>query len=410
MTNRQEFIKLQSASFISQSGSHLLTIALAGFVFSSSGSVVQSSLIFVLSYMPSVFFSATLGNWIDQRLSRWLLARNELLSIATSILCGVCIALKLPLAVLCALVAIRSLLLFVARTAGTKWVKIISPPEQQSSRIKLFFLSFFLSTAIAGILASAILSRSTIFAVVAVDVVTYLTSLAIIAFLKSPSLPPVSSFPTNGILSNVLHATREICANQNLRTPFLNVCLSQALFQGAYSVLVSYLPISKLGLGITGVGVFQVAASLGITAGFLTLWLQPNFLQNDRKGQSLSLVVTGIIGIFSLLGSASVPSVTGSFGGFLLFHLAYECIWLSSNSEFFKRSPAESLGRYQFTLTSMASFLMALTTLLYSIAIQNLGLMTGLVSVIFLVAVSWIGAEVKSGEKKTVSLLAGRCQ
>src|SRR6516164_8504344 len=98
---RREFVKLLAGAFVSQSGSHFLTITLAGFVLVRTKSLTQASLVFVLSYLPSLFVSARVGDWIDRRLSRWLLGRNELFGALTSLACGVCIAYNLPTSGLC---------------------------------------------------------------------------------------------------------------------------------------------------------------------------------------------------------------------------------------------------------------------------------------------------------------------
>ncbi len=97
MHKRGEFIKILISALISQSGSHFLTIALSAMVFSQTGSAVKASLIFVLSYLPSVFVSSSLGGWIDRSISKRFLAANEVLAIAISILCGACVYYEFPI-------------------------------------------------------------------------------------------------------------------------------------------------------------------------------------------------------------------------------------------------------------------------------------------------------------------------
>src|ERR1035438_7340830 len=115
MSEAKEFKKLLSATFVSQTGSHFLTLALAAFVFISSGSPTQSALIFVVSFLPSILVSAELGHWVDKKISRWLYARNELISILATLLCGLCIAYHLPLIFLCIILGLRSLFTFISR-------------------------------------------------------------------------------------------------------------------------------------------------------------------------------------------------------------------------------------------------------------------------------------------------------
>jgi len=272
MSGRHPFARLLSASFISQVGSYFLTLALVTFVYQKSGSIVRSSLVFVFSYLPAVLVSGYLGSILDRLISRRLLIINEAVSAAVSALCGLCLVLAAPLPVLCVVLSLRSVLLFVARTGGSKWIKVISPQSMQDARIKIFFLIFFLSTAIAGVLAATVLSWGSIFTVVALDVGTYLSSMVVLFTLPPLPTPERAAAASSGGTRSSLGTIAEILRTPALATPFLLVGFSQATFQGAYGVFVSYLPIHQLKLGTSGVGLFQLAASFGITCGFLINW------------------------------------------------------------------------------------------------------------------------------------------
>lgn len=399
MSKQREFVKLLLASFISQTGSHFLTIALSGYIFVTSQSIVKASLVFVLSYFPSILVSGILGNWIDKSISRWLLARNELLSIITSAVCGLALFYRWPLVILCCALALRSLLLFVARTGGIKWVKVITTPEKQTLRIKCFYLSFFLSTAVAGILAASVLSSSGIMAVVIIDIATYLVSFLVDLSLEEIPQHEITSPPNVSVISTL----REIFQTDQIRNHFIGVCLSQAVFQGAYSVLVSFLPLHVFQKGLAAVGPFQFAASLGITLGFVVVSLWAGiFSGHEGKGPFKVMLA---IGTGSLLCIATVPVLPTSLFMFFSMNFAYECIWLFNNAEFFKKSPQESLGRFQFTLTATASFLMAVATLIYSSLIENYGLESAIYSTLTVGLLAWfISAR---GTKATAVRMGG---
>ena len=381
MQQRTEFIKLLTASFVSQSGSHLLTIALAGFILFNSGSITQASLVFILSYLPSIFVGGWAGARIDRHLSRRFLVRNEIISIAVSSLCGVCIMFGAPLVFLCVLIALRSLLLFTARSAGIKWIKLITPMASQSLRVKFFYLSFFLATAVAGVIAATALSRPSILVVALIDVGSYLLSAGILLTLRE--LPSVEqAAPTAVVAFDTLTSLREILSRPALSPHFISVCVSQSVFQGAYSVLVSYLPISRFHLSIRGVGPFQLAASFGIIVGFLVLWLAPHTFAKKRHAQPRALLLTIGVGVASLIICVAVPVLASSLFSLFLFNAAYECIWLHSISEFIQHSPQNTMARYQFVLTSSASCAMAVFTLSYAILIELLGLQTSIAAVV----------------------------
>ena len=395
-----EFIKTLIAAFISQSGSHFLTIALSAMVFSQTGSAVKASLIFVLSYLPSVFVSSSLGGWIDRKISRTFLIRNEALAIVVSILCGACVYYELPIGALCSVVALRSLLLFTSRAAMTKWVKVISPQELAASRIKLFFLSFFLSTVAAGILASLFLGKVSIWSIIAIDVATYGIGIATISLLQNLELDSLAPIGTNA--NGLIATVSEILSNPMLKASFIAVCFSQAIFQGAYSILVSYLPMQHFGIGLSGTGIFQVAASVGIIGGFLVNWRFPSFLKGHGS-LPVRLIACTAIGICGLLLTTQSDLRLG-VASFFVLNLAYECIWLFHSSEFFANSPAKNVARYQFTLSSVASLLMASCTLGYAALIDQIGVKSGVALTLPIGLLAWLAISRSSFARKQATV------
>lgn len=393
MNDPREFSKLLAASFVSQTGSYFLTLALAAFILVTSGSPVKAALVFVLSYLPSILVAPVLGGWIDRRVSRRLIAANELASMAATVLCAACVKFELPIIALCLVLASRSILLFIGRAAGTKWLKLITAPALQTGRIKLFYLSFFLSTAIAGILASFILKRSSIEMVAAIDCLSYLLGIGLYLSLREtePDAQAGAAAPAAAAVS-LQETLRTIFAMPIVRVSFLAVCLSQGLFQGAYSALVSYLPIKVFGLGVGGVGYFQLAASLGIIGGFLINWLAADALVEKTPELPAKALILSAAATAFLIACVCSSAVSASLACFFGLNLAYECVWLHHNSEFFRASPKSHAARYQFTLSACAAFLMSATTLAYSAAVQCLGPGVGTISVLMGILLAAAGA------------------
>lgn len=380
-----EFQKLLAASFISQTGSHFLTLALASFVMATTGSLIQSSLVFIFSFLPAVFLSARLGGWIDRRIGRSVLIGNDITASILSLVCGICIATQAPLAILGLALAARSILLFVSRSGYMKWIKAISPPEIQDVQIKLYFLTFFLSTAISGLMAGWVLRYGSIWNVVGIDLLTYFLSIGCLLFLR-PIRIASEVFPQPERSLGPVETMQQILSTKDLRESFLSVCLSQALFQGAYQVLVTYLPMTKLGLGLGGIGPFQLAASLGIIGGFIVNWKKPELLSEKSSRLPIRLIGAVSLAILALIiCSRDVPFST-SLTAFFALNLFFECTWLYHSAAFFRSSPKESLGRYQFALTAIASFSTALFTLVYAVAIEQFGLEIGILSTLGLAA------------------------
>ncbi len=339
------------------------------------------------------------SGWIDRSISKTFLAINEALAIVVSILCGACIYYELPLGALCAAVAIRSLLLFTSRAAMTKWVKVISPQNIATSRIKLFFLSFFLSTVVAGILASLFLGKVSIWSIVAIDAATYCVGLAVISLLQR--LIDFPEFPGTQV-DGLFVTVSGILSNPMLKASFIAVCFSQSIFQGAYSILVSYLPMRHFSLGLSGTGIFQVAASAGIIGGFVVNWRFPNFLRGSG-GLPWRLVTCSVIGIFALLLTTQTGLGIG-VASFFVLNLSYECIWLFFSSEFFAHSPMQDAARYQFTLSSLTSFLMASFTLAYAAMIDHIGVQSGVAVTLTMGIIVWIAVSSSNFDRKQVSV------
>lgn len=149
------------------------------------------------------------------------------------------------------------------------------------------------------------------------------------------------------------------------------VCLSQSIFQGAYSTLVSYLPIKKFTQGISGVGRFQVFASAGIILGFIVLWIYPDALKiRHRKlnWKSLSAFLGALLLLYLTISS---DQLTESLFLFFGMNALYEVLWLNSSAEFFRSSPAQAVARFNFSINSVAAVLMSSSTLVFSYTIQN---------------------------------------
>jgi hypothetical protein len=386
MLESKEFKKLLAASFVSQTGSHFLTLALSAFILISTGSPVQSASVFVLSFLPSILVGAKLGHWVDQKISKWLIARNELISVIATLLCAICIQYHLPMLFLCVVLALRSILMFVSRSAATKWLKLITPPAQQTNRFKVFYLGFFLSTAVSGLMAAVVLKYGSIWTIAVIDSGSY-----VLGTLFYLALRPVQN--DIELQAQVLNTEPQPTLYQTLshifslpavKTSFLVVCFSQAIFQGAYSAFVSYLPIQAFRIGIEGIGAFQLAASIGITGGFLINWLASSVLTEKNPVKPTRAKIVSLIAVVCLIACVSCISLPLSLLSFFGLNLAYECVWLHHNSEFFRGSPKHYAARYQFTLSACAAFMMSAATLAYSVAVEYIGPTSGAIAVLIL--------------------------
>lgn len=365
------------AAFSIQCGNHFFSLALSAFILITTESVSSAALVMVFGFLPSAFFSNYLGQLIDRKFSKKFLYSVLLYSIIITIICGAIIKLdmgKLGLPILCLSLSVRCLISFMARSLLTKWLKLASEQALQAPRAKLFFLTFFLSTAFSGILASVVLIKMSIILIVMIEIILILVGAGLIKTLPIPRLISAStsatSTPKNSISKNkhYFKTIRHIVTNTKIMRCFLLVIISQSVFQGAYSVLVAALPVKHFNLTISWVGAFQLAASLGIISGFLLCWLYPKFVSYKKS------LLFGLLGLIALCILSHSHWLAGSLVLFYLLNFCYESIWLHNSSEYFATIPADEAGSFQFILFSFGSLLMGIFTYLYAIAIDHWGL------------------------------------
>jgi len=403
--SQREFRKLLVGSFISQIGSHLLTLSLSAYILLQTGSPLDAALVFVLTFLPAAFVSDRVGHWIDRHLGRFFLIRNELFSVGLTLLCGICVRLHSSVIFLGVALSIRSIFLFIGRSAIQKWIKHISPNEIQASRFKLHSFNFFLSTLVSGLLATVLLSRVSMSAIIIIDAASFILGICVYALLQPLQIKTALSERLDSIEYSTRYGIGIILRSSKLRSLFFIVCVSQALFQGAYSVLVSVLPVDRLSMGLQGVGFFQLAASLGIIAGFFLVWKKPRFLLWPNR--RITNFVVWIAGLCSLLLCALSPWRAGGLFFFFMMNFAYESLWLSSHAEFFKESVQEQVGLLSFTLVSWASSLMAIATLVYAFSIQELGIRFGTIVFLFFMAVVVSVVYLPNRNRELVNLSRG---
>jgi MFS family permease len=359
----KEFLKILLGTFISQSGSYFMTLSLAAAFYILTNSVIGAATIMVLSYLPAVFVSGLVGNIVDKKLSRQMLVLLEVFSASISILCAVFLYYHYYI-ILLILLTLRSCLSFTTRAAQTRWVKIITPENSQSKRIKLLLLAFFLSTTTAGILVGVVIGDdiySGITKVAVIDFITYLVSVIIIWTLHEPNnlRTPKSYSPLNfkNIYYQTLSTILDVFKDKSLMRPFLFVVFSQGLFQGAYQALISIMP-NYFNKSISAISLFQISASVGLLFAFIFLWIKPNL---PYFKYSYFIVIS--LGILSMIMVIIVGKMEYSVIFFGIFNLFYEIVWLHNRSVFFVKTPISHVGRYQFTLDSLAGVVMSLCTI-----------------------------------------------
>jgi|GEM_PF-2396528 len=386
--SRAEFTKFLFANFVSQTGTYLLTWSLSAFIFSRTQSILYASLVFVISYLPSVFFSSKLGNLIDRYISKKLIVSVEIVSAILSLFCGYLIMNQSDLTLFSVILIIRSLLGYFNKSAFNKWLKLISPVEKQAQRLKLHKITFFLSITFSGLLVSAFLTKDSIYTITIIDVFSYLLSALVVLSFKNP----VYSYIENKSEYNIslINTYRYIFSIPRLKAAFALVVLSQGIIQGSYAVLINYLPLHSFKLPIQSVGIFHIAVTIGILIGAAVVYFFPNFMHEKKShdpSKSLFCIVLAFVSIVLLCVNKSIPLA------YLLFFLQsvlYELIYVHQSAEFFKACPRQHVARLQFNLQASAGAFMAIATFFFSFLMEKVDLVTSSFCLISFAILFWM--------------------
>lgn len=364
------------SSFFLQGGSHFFTLALSSYIYVLSKSPIQAALVMVFSFLPATFFSVRLGQLVDQKTSRGSMLLNLCLSFSMSLLCCLVFTAWPNIYAQCLLLGARSLSVFTTRGFLTKWIKIYAEQKSQEKSIKIFYLTYFLSSVGSGILVGHFLKYQNVYILAAMEGVLLLTGLALFARLPFAAVTQEIRNQTQGNKEPFSAVLQQIASAPNLKVHFSLVCIATLVFQAAYSALVTNLPLRYFSLGAAGVGKFQVAASIGIVCGFLVIWLWPNLLQSKRN-YLLPISISIFLGL-SCLFAIAVLSYQGSVSIALVAFMAlcwiFEVLWLYSMSKVFTAAASSSIGTIQFLLNTLSSLLMSLNTLAYAIFIEYFSL------------------------------------
>jgi hypothetical protein len=367
-----------------------MTLALSAYVFMQTGSAFKGSLVFAFTFLPPIFVGAAAGGYIDRHFSKWLLIKSELLSLAASAICGLIVYLKYPVALLALVLAMRSVLSFVSKSAYGRWIKLITTPELQTLRFKFFSFAYFLAYAVSGLLSAVVLAHGNIITVTFIDCLTYLAGTIIVFMIPAyTGTEGASQTPTaNPTRHSIMTTLFEFYRIPAVRGAFIIYCITSTLFQGSHQALISFLPIKVFTNGAHYIGYLQLTYGLGIMAGFFINWAFPQALRaksdEHLSNRMIFLLLLNFAFFIPMIITRDINYVLVSS---FLAALTMEWNWLDSMSEFFRSSPKHAVARYQFTATSIGCFLMSLDNVVVASLMDRYGVISG-----FLITFSLISA------------------
>ena len=184
------FLVLWLTQSFSALGSSMTNFALVLWLYGESGSALSTALLSVCSYAPyvlmSIFTGALSDKW-DKR--RTMLVCDSLAAVCTLIVIALMLSGRLEVWHLYILNAVNGLMNTVQQPASDVAITLLTPPEhfQKVSGMRSFSNS--LVTILTPVLATAVMSFFGIFAVFAVDMVTFLAAfLSLLLFIRIPDI------------------------------------------------------------------------------------------------------------------------------------------------------------------------------------------------------------------------------
>ena len=346
VVRNRSLIILGLSESVSNVGNWITMMAVfAMIVFSGKGSVAQSSGVFLAGLLPTLVFSPVAG-WLCDHLDRkWLMIASELTS--GLIIAGIIITQRLEL--IYALLALQSISTSIMSPARQSVVPyLVRREDLTGANAFLQQLSSLIKIA-APILAGALLTIMNPHQAVILDVISFIISAAILAFL--PSLPPHQSLPANlthGQVKRVSSAGifSTLKASPRLSLLFLLELLAVVIFIG-FDVLAPIYIRDVMGGNASLFGSAIGLVGLGSLISTLVLMLRRH-PQNPWRDVLAGLVLLGAIpvsmslGVFWEGGSAVIPLIAA---GCLIGGVGNGLLNIQVATLLQLLSPAELLGR-----------------------------------------------------------------
>ena len=283
---------------VSQVGDGITRLALLWFVYSATGSALQTTMVGLLQTLPPVIFGPLIGVYLDRLPKKSLMIASDLLrAVIIGLIPWMVPPKSLTVDYLFGLVFLNSIASTVFGPAMIASVAFIVPRGRFTAANALLqitsSLGVIVGSTLSGIGISALSSQETL----GVNAITYLGSAACLTLVRIPRLASTEDAGTerSSTMHDLLEGIRYAFRQQPL---LLQLIIAAALYSfgmSAFSTLFPILGKNMLGLGpeeigylwsSLGVGLFVV--SIGLT--FMTEWSMERRLQ----AIALSSVVTTV--------------------------------------------------------------------------------------------------------------------
>lgn len=342
----KKFLLLVLGQFISSFGSGLTEFGLAIYVLQETGSVLATSIISICAFLPSILLAPVGGVLADHYDRRFLMLAGELLS---SIGLVVCLANILSghfsLFVICAGVALSSIFTALTEPAFKATVTDMISPEDYAKAGGLLQIAANAKLLIAPAVAGVLLEVTSVSTLIGIDILTFLTTGAVIFLVRKNMNSKVEDKGSLNILEELKGGMKVISGNRGV------VCLIGIMTLATFCLGFIQILCTPLILAFTGetqLGVIKTVSTCGILAGSILVSCFKNV-----KYQKLLVWGLAGCGLFMGLFGIGESVVMVCICGFLMF-TCMPAAQIGAESLMRKALPNEVHGR-AFGFTSLIS-------------------------------------------------------
>ena len=270
------FLILWITQSFSALGSAMTNFALVIWSYQQQGSALTTSLLAICSYVPYVLLSIFAGALSD----RWSKKATMLLSDSFAALCTVSVLIllttgKLQIWHLYLINALNGLMNTVQQPASDVAISLLASQKHYQKVSGMRSLSNSLVTVLTPVLATAMLSLTSIRVVILFDLITFATAfVALLCFVKIPKVAKRSSTGSETILQSAKSGLRYLRDNRGI----LDLILFLAVINFTASIFNAALPammLSRVGGGELALGMVNTVTGIATMLGSILVTILP---------------------------------------------------------------------------------------------------------------------------------------
>jgi MFS family permease len=284
---------------VSQIGDGITRLALLWFVYSLTGSVIQTTIIGMLQTLPPIIFGPLIGVYLDRLPKKSLMIASDLLrAVIIGLIPCLIPAETLKVEYLFGLVFLNAIASTVFGPAMIASVPFIVSQSQFTAANALLqvtsSLGVIVGSAVSGYGIAALSSKE----VLCVNAVTYVASAVCLLFVRIPYVAPARSANRGHVRSTLNDLTEGFSYAFVKQQIILELIIAAALYSfgmGAFSTLFPVLGKNMLGLGPAEVGYLWSSLGIGLLAVSIGLVGMSDWhLRRRMWAIMVSSVITGI--------------------------------------------------------------------------------------------------------------------